>query len=47
MNLAVDYNELTFLALLVCLAGDVCYFINDHMRAFYFYNQTVHDILFM
>lgn len=46
MNLAVDYNQLLFLALLTCLAADVCYFVRDYPRAFYFYNQAVTTSLF-
>lgn len=41
MNLAVDYNELLFLALLICLAADICYFVKEYDRSFYFYNQSV------
>lgn len=41
MNLTVDYNELVFLSLLVCLAADICFFLKDYDRSFYFYNQTV------
>lgn len=40
MNLSVDYNELLFLALVVSLAADICYFLKDYPRAFYFYNQA-------
>lgn len=41
MNLAVDYNELLFLSLLILLAADICYYLHDFDRAFYYYNQTV------
>ena len=41
MNLAVDFNELQFLALLVILTADVCLFYRDMPRSFFFYNQAV------
>lgn len=41
MNLTVDYNELKFLALIIILAADICFYRMDLSRAFYFYNQTV------
>lgn len=44
MNLAVDYNELLFLALIICLAADICYFVKDYDRSFYFYNQSVFSL---
>jgi hypothetical protein len=47
MNLAVDYNQLLFLALLVCLAADICYFMKDYPRAFYFYNQAVPLLIYI
>ena len=41
MNLAVDYNELLFLSLVVLLVADICFYWKDFNRAFYFYNQAV------
>ena len=45
MNLAVDYNELQFLSLLILLTGDVCFYFKDMKRAFFFYNQSVNIII--
>ena len=51
MNMAVDYNELLFLTLLILLAADVCFYMKDVSKAFYFYNilfdQPELEILFL
>lgn len=46
MNMAVDYNELHFLTLLIYLTADVCFFLKGYPASFYFYNQTVNLIAF-
>ena len=41
MNIAVDYNEMQFLLLLILLTGDICFFLKDMSRSFFFFNQAV------
>lgn len=45
MNMAVDYNKLRFLILLVVLAGEISFEMRDMHRGFYFYNQAVRSPL--
>lgn len=40
MNMAVDYNEMRLLVILIILAADVSFHSLDYRRAFYFYRQA-------
>lgn len=44
MNLAVDFNEMRLLIILILLAADTSFYSLDYNRAFYFYRQAVYQL---